>query len=245
MLAFQNFGKAADGLRNWHIFARQTGKLSSYKERLRQETLYFTRSGYNQLILFGKLVHTESDLAVIECAGVGYACKTTFSTLQQIAGKSEVKLYTHLAVKEDAVELFGFATKEELKSFRMLISVSGVGPKAGLAILSACTPSQFALAVATEDSKAFTKIKGIGTKIAQRIVLELKDKVAKENTISVRGNAAQGFASVPSGAVEEAVTALVVLGYTEGEAMSVISKLDPNLSVEELIKKALIGLAKF
>ena len=163
--------------------------------------------------LSGKLVHTESDLAVIECAGVGYACKTTFSTLQQIAGKSEVKLYTHLAVKEDAVELFGFATKEELKSFRMLISV--------------------------------TKIKGIGTKIAQRIVLELKDKVAKENTISVRGNAAQGFAAVPSGAVEEAVTALVVLGYTEGEAMSVISKLDPNLSVEELIKKALIGLAKF
>ena len=193
--------------------------------------------------LSGKLVHTESDLAVIECAGVGYACKTTFSTLQQIAGKSEVKLYTHLAVKEDAVELFGFATKEELKSFRMLISVSGVGPKAGLAILSACTPSQFALA--TGDSKAFTKIKGIGTKIAQRIVLELKDKVAKENTISVRGNAAQGFAVVPSGAVEEAVTALVVLGYTEGEAMSVISKLDPNLSVEELIKKALIGLAKF
>ena len=136
------------------------------------------------------------------------------------------------------MELFGFATKEELKSFRMLISVSGVGPKAGLAILSACTPSQFALAVATGDSKAFTKIKGIGTKIAQRIVLELKDKVAKENTISVRGNAAQGFAAVPSGA-------LVVLGYTEGEAMSVISKLDPNLSVEELIKKALIGLAKF
>ena len=89
------------------------------------------------------------------------------------------------------------------------------------------------------------RIKGIGTKIAQRIVLELKDKVAKENTISVRGNAAQGFAAVPSGAVEEAVTALVVLGYTEGEAMSVISKLDPNLSVEELIKKALIGLAKF
>ena len=121
--------------------------------------------------LSGKLVHTESDLAVIECAGVGYACKTTFSTLQQIAGKSEVKLYTHLSVREDAVELFGFATKEELKSFRMLISVSGVGPKAGLAILSACTPSQFALAVATGDSKAFTKIKGIGTKIAQRIVL--------------------------------------------------------------------------
>lgn len=99
--------------------------------------------------------------------------------------------------------------------------------------------------MATGDSKAFTKIKGIGAKTAQRIVLELKDKVAKENTISVRGGSAQSFTTVPSGAVEEAVTALVVLGYTESEAMSVISKLDPNLSVEELIKKALIGLAKF
>ena len=110
--------------------------------------------------LSGKLVHTESDLAVIECAGVGYACKTTFSTLQQIAGKSEVKLYTHLAVKEDAVELFGFATKEELKSFRMLISVSGVGPKAGLAILSACTPSQFALAITSAIELSSSSLNG-------------------------------------------------------------------------------------
>lgn len=193
----------------------------------------------------GKLIHTEQELAVVECAGVGYACKTTFSTLQKIAGKETITLYTHLAVKEDDVSLFGFADKEELKSFRMLISVSGVGPKAAIAILSACTPSQFALAVATGDSKAFTKVKGIGSKTAQRIVLELKDKIAKENTFSVRSDENTIISAPQGGSVSEAVSALVVLGYSEGEAMSVISKLDPNLPVEELIKKALIGLAKF
>lgn len=193
----------------------------------------------------GKLIHTESGLAVVECAGVGYACKTTFSTLQKIAGKGEVMLYTHLAVREDAMELFGFADQEELKCFRMLISVSGVGPKAAVSILSSCTPSQFALAVATGDSKSLTKVKGIGAKTAQRIVLELKDKIAKENSISVRGEGAAGFMPQMNGAADEAVTALVVLGYSESEALSVVSKLDPNLSVEEMIKKALIGLAKF
>lgn len=192
----------------------------------------------------GKVIATEADTVVVECAGVGYGCRTTFNTIQQITGKDEVTLYTHLAVRENDVELFGFATKEELASFRMLIGVSSVGPKVAASILSACTPSQFALAVATGDYKAFTKIKGVGAKTAQRIVLELKDKVAKDNAISMRGDSTQ--ISIPAGsAVDEAVTALVVLGYTEGEALSVISKLDPSLPVEELIKKALIGLAKF
>ena len=192
----------------------------------------------------GKVIATEADTVVVECAGVGYGCRTSFNTLQQIAGKDEVLLYTHLAVRENDVELFGFATKEELASFRMLIGVSSVGPKVAASILSACTPSQFALAVATGDYKAFTKIKGVGAKTAQRIVLELKDKVAKQGAISVRGESTQ--VAIPAGsAVDEAVTALVVLGYTEGEALSVISNLDPSLPVEELIKKALIGLAKF
>lgn len=192
----------------------------------------------------GKVIATEADTVVVECAGVGYGCRTTFNTIQQITGKDEVTLYTHLAVRENDVELFGFATKEELASFRMLIGVSSVGPKVAASILSACTPSQFALAVATGDYKAFTKIKGVGAKTAQRIVLELKDKVAKDNAISMRGESTQ--MNIPAGsAVDEAVTALVVLGYTEGEALSVISKLDPSLPVEELIKKALIGLAKF
>lgn len=192
----------------------------------------------------GKVIATEPELVVVECAGVGYACRTSFNTIQQVTGKDEVMLFTHLAVRENDVELFGFATKEELASFKMLISVSGVGPKAAVSILSGCTPSQFALAVATGDYKAFTKIKGIGTKIAQKIVLELKDKVAKQGAISVRGESTQPI--IPQGSnVDEAVTALVVLGYSEGEALSVISQLDPSLPVEDLIKKALIGLAKF
>lgn len=194
--------------------------------------------------LNGKLIHTEAELAVVECGGVGYACKTTFNTLQKIAGEDNVTLYTHMSVREDAVELFGFADREELKAFKLLISVSGVGPKAGLSILSGMNTQQFALCVATGDSKALTRVKGIGAKTAQRIILELKDKLAGE-TISVRG---QGAAAVPAAAagsnIAEAVTALEVLGYTEGEALSVLGKLDPALPVEELIKKSLIGLAR-
>lgn len=193
----------------------------------------------------GKLIHTEPELAVVECGGVGYGCKTTFNTLQKIAGESEVMLYTCLSVREDAAELYGFADREELKCFRLLISVSGVGPKAALSILSGMNTQQFALCVATADSKALTKVKGIGAKTAQRIILELKDKLAGE-TISVRGQSAQPAAvSVAGSNIAEAVTALEVLGYTEGEALSVLSKLDPALPVEELIKKSLIGLAKF
>lgn len=193
----------------------------------------------------GKLVHTEPELAVVECGGVGYGCKTTFNTLQKIAGESEVMLYTYLSVREDAAELYGFADREELKCFRLLISVSGVGPKAALSILSGMNTQQFALCVATADSKALTKVKGIGAKTAQRIILELKDKLAGE-TISVRGQSAQPAAVSAAGSnIAEAVTALEVLGYTEGEALSVLPKLDPALPVEELIKKSLIGLAKF
>lgn len=191
----------------------------------------------------GKLVHTEEELAVVECGGVGYACKTTLSTLQKIAGDENVTLLTHMSVREDAVELFGFADSEELRAFKLLTSVSGVGPKAGLSILSAMNPQQFALAVATSDSKAFTHVKGIGKKTAERICLELKDKVAGE-TISVRGQAAVQIPSM-GGNISEAVTALEVLGYSAAEVTGVISKLDPELPVEELIKKALIGLAKF
>lgn len=193
----------------------------------------------------GKLIHTESELAVVECGGVGYACRTTFNTLQQIAGEEQAALYTYLSVREDAVELYGFAEREELKCFKLLISVSGVGPKAALSILSGMNTQQFALCVATGDTKSLTQVKGIGAKTAQRIVLELKDKLAGE-TISVRGanGAAGSSAAVPGSNIAEAVTALEVLGYTEGEALTVLSKLDPALSVEELIKKALIGLAR-
>ena len=191
----------------------------------------------------GKLIHTDAELAVVECGGVGYACRTSLATLQKIAGKDEVTLLTHLSVREDGIDLFGFADAEELRSFRLLISITGVGPRVAISILSAMTPQQFALAVATGDSKSFSQIKGIGKKIAERICLELKDKVAGE-TISVRGQKSIA-APVGGGSVGEAITALEVLGYSAAEAAGAISKLDPSLSVEELIKGALKSLARY
>ena len=192
----------------------------------------------------GKLIHTEPSLAVIECGGVGYACRTTYSTLSKIGGiGSNVMLLTYLYVREDNVELFGFFDSQELNCFKMLLSVSGVGPKAGLAILSDTTPERFALSIATGDSKAFTKTKGIGPKLAQRIVLELKDKITKEQ---ISSDAAQiDFEPIVSGGnTGEAVSALVVLGYTHSEAAMVISKLDGSLSVPELIRLALKEIGK-
>lgn len=191
----------------------------------------------------GKLIHCGQDIAVIECGGVGYACNTTLSTISQIQGEQgDVTLYTSMVVREDDVSLYGFATLDELNAFKLLTSVSGVGPKAGLAILSVCDPQSFALAVASGDSKMFTKAKGVGPKVAQRIVLELKDKVSKETAL-MEGNASVDFSSVGKGNAAEAISALVVLGYSQSDAARVISAIDPDTSVEEMIKQALRGLA--
>ena len=194
--------------------------------------------------LTGNIIHTEPDLCVIECAGVGYACRTTLCTLERIQTLECTTLYTHLAVREDAIDLFGFATLEELDCFRLLTSVSGVGSKYALAILSTMTSDQVALAIAAEDVKAFTRIKGVGNKIAQRIVMELKDKIAKEP--SLMGSAAGGDfapATKANTPANEAVAALVVLGYSQSEAAQAISRLDPSLATDELIKQALRLLA--
>lgn len=193
----------------------------------------------------GKLIHKEPNLAVIECAGVGYACRTTLSTVSKLDSiGSEAFLYTYLHVREDAVELFGFADEKELNCFKMLISVSGVGPKAGIAILSDTTPERFAMNVATGDYKAFTKTKGVGPKLAQRVVLELKDKISKEQLAAAKGGEEINYAAVTGGEnTAEAISALVVLGYSQTEAASVVAKLDPSLSVEELIKNALKHIA--
>ncbi len=192
----------------------------------------------------GELIHKEPSLAVIECGGVGYACRTTYSTLSQLGSiGTKATLLTYLHVREDNVELFGFATSQELNCFKMLLTVSGVGPKAALAILSDITPEKFALTIATGDSKSITKTKGIGPKLAQRIVLELKDKITKEQQLLTNG-ADLDFTPVLSGSNSgEAISALVVLGYSQGEATSVISKLDPEMSVENMIKQALKAMA--
>jgi Holliday junction DNA helicase RuvA len=194
--------------------------------------------------LRGRLALKELGLVVVECGGVGYACKTSYSTVSQLGETgSEVTVYTHLYVREDAVELFGFATLQELSCFRLLISVSGVGPKAATAILSDMTPEKFAFTVASGDSKTFTKTKVIGAKTAQRIVLELKDKMSAESIGGSVAVDAASFAAAPSGAVSSAVTealeALMVLGYTQGEVAPILGKLDQSLSTQDMIKETL------
>lgn len=190
----------------------------------------------------GTITYKEPNLVVIECGGVGYACRTSMQTAAAVGAVEEnAVLYTRLTVREDEIALYGFADRSERGCFDQLTSVSGVGPKAALAILSDFTPDRFALAVAAGDYKLFTKTKGIGAKTAQRIVLELKDKVAK----SVQD---AGYPSAPvtvgSGNLEEAMSALQVLGYSQSEVAGVLSVLDPALSSSELIRLALLQLGK-
>lgn len=193
----------------------------------------------------GMLVHTEPNLAVIECGGVAFKCFTTTQTMQKLPARGqEARLYTYLSVREDALDLYGFASREELNCFKLLISVSGVGAKSALAVLSDLTPDRFALCVAAGDSQALTRAPGIGKKIAQRIVLELKDKVAAGiGTVSQpSGEAAEGIASA-AGAAQEAVSALSVLGFAPSEAAAAVAKLDSSLPVEELIRLSLKSMS--
>lgn len=185
----------------------------------------------------------EPGLAVIECAGVGYACKTTSFTLSGLQPGKPATLYTHLSVREDGIELYGFGTKEEKRLFLQLTSVSGVGPKAALSILSTTTPSQLALAILTEDVKTLTLAPGIGKKIAQRIVLELRDKLAKEQPemdwtpVNV---AVPGGEPVQGDKLSEAGAALAVLGYSPAEVQMALKGVDAEkMTVEELIKAGL------
>ena len=191
--------------------------------------------------LHGKLTHWETGLAVVECGGVGYACRTTMNTLTKIREQAEVTLYTYLHVTENSLDLFGFADNAELASFKQLISISGVGPKVALSILSDITPSKLALCIASGDSKTLTKSPGVGSKIAQRIVLELKDKVAKEQKIS---SADLQSAAMSSGDnFTEAMTALQTLGFNPAQCSAALSGADPSGTVEELIKYGLKNLA--
>lgn len=192
--------------------------------------------------LTGKLVYSDAGSAAIECGGVAFHCMASFNTLSRLGDTgSTVTLYTHLNVREDALELFGFYDKQELECFRLLISVTGVGPKAALAILSQLTPEKLALSVATGDSKSITKANGVGPKIAQRVVLELKDKLksyVSENADSSNEGADTGIISATLSS-EEAVSALVMLGYSRGDASAAVAKLDGSLDTQALIKGAL------
>ncbi len=189
----------------------------------------------------GKFIYSTPNCAVIECGGVGYSCQTTRNTLKTLKPDSEVMLYTYLNVREDAVELFGFATKMELETFKTLISVSGVGPKAGLSICSALTPEEIAMAVASDDVKSLTMAQGIGKKTAQRIVLELKDKLAKAGIAadSTLKGATVVVADAVKGNIPKAIEALGVLGYTPADVSPVLADMDSSLPVEQLIAQTL------
>ena len=184
----------------------------------------------------GTLIHMDATTAVVECGGVGFKCLTTLNTLKQLGpAGGKVTLYTYLNVREDALDLFGFFGETELACFKMLISVSGVGPKAALSILSELSPEKLALCIATGDSKSITRAQGVGPKLAQRVVLELKDKLVK--------GLPEQFSS-PELEAAGAASALVMLGYAQSEASVAVGKLDSSLPVEELIKRALKVLAR-
>lgn len=196
--------------------------------------------------LSGTVAFIGPYLAVIDCGGVGYACKTTNTTLAGLRVGDKGKLFTHLNVREDAMELFGFATQEELNLFQLLISVSGVGPKAALSILSASNPANLALSIITGDEKALTCAPGIGKKIAQRVILELKDKLAKGQTISGgESYGGTGVTVIPENKHSEANAALAVLGYSQSEITLALRGIDLNgLTLEQIIKAALKKMMK-
>ena len=197
--------------------------------------------------LDGTVAEILPGLAVIDCGGVGYACKTTNNTLAALKKGQRGKLYTHLNVGEGIFELYGFAAQNELNSFRMLVGVSGVGPKAALAILSSATPEALAMAVVTEDAKALMAAPGIGKKIAQRIILELKDKMARETAGGLDFSGGKGVPAAPlfASKATEAAQALAVLGYSSQEVQMALKGVDvENLPLEEIIRQSLKKMVK-
>ena len=196
--------------------------------------------------LTGKVVHTDPSGVAVQCGGVAFYCAASLNTLRHIAAVgAEVTLYTYLSVREDAMDLFGFYDLQEQQCFKLLIGVTGVGPKAALAILSALSPEQLALCIASGDVKSITRAQGVGNKLAQRVVLELKDKFKADTSAAFGTDVAAAGVSSASENCEEAVSALEMLGYGRSEASVAVGRLDSSLSAEELIRQALRALSKF
>lgn len=190
----------------------------------------------------GKIINKDDKSVAVSCGAVAFKCFCTRNTLAAVSGKTgDVTLFTHLNVREDAIELFGFYTEAELEAFKLLTTVSGIGASSAFAVLSELTPDRLAIAVASGDFKSICAAKGIGQKIAQRIVMELKDKMSSAAFVSDDVASAAGAVSAAASMsnTSEAVAALVALGYTQSESTVAVSKLDPSLSVDELIKAAL------
>lgn len=189
--------------------------------------------------LNGEITIMDQNLAVVDCGGVGYACHTTAYTLSKLRVGKTTRLYTYCNIKEDAFDLYGFTTREELRCFELLLGVTGVGTKAALAILSAASPERFTLAVATQDEKTLTAAPGIGKKLAQRILLELKDKLGTVSEIDLSGS---GSASAPTAgsALALAQAALGELGYSAAEISAALKGIPAEgLSTEEIVRRCL------
>lgn len=201
----------------------------------------------------GKLTALEPNFAVLDAAGIGYKLTisgTTHAAMPHHLTTQEaptVKLYTYMAVREDGIELFGFISEDELSSFKLLISVSGVGPKAAISILSELTPAKLAIAICSDDKKAISRANGIGPKSAARIVLELKDKLKGQSFIDTEGTitAEELSTSTPSGKKKDAEDALTVLGYSRSEAAAALKTINTeSLEVDEIIRQALKKLMR-
>lgn len=194
--------------------------------------------------LNGKLVYSDSTSVVVECGGVGLKCFVTKNTLDNLPGTGEdIFLYTHLAVREDAMDLYGFKELDELNAFKLITSVNGVGAKIGIALLSEFTASRLCMSIAAGDAKTLTAASGVGIKLAQRIVLELKDKVANISGVDT-ADIEVISATRSSNNSSEAIEALVSLGYSKSEAALAVGRLDGNLPSGELIKQALKSLSR-
>ena len=189
----------------------------------------------------GNVVDFDANAVCVDVNGVAFRCMTTITTSQKCASMGmKVTLYTYLNVREDAMELFGFYDKTEMDCFKMLITVNGVGPKMGLAILSELTPDKIALSIAAGDHKALTKANGVGPKLAQRICMELKDKVGKTmGSVDSSIDLTAVSSTLSNSNTAEAVAALEMLGYSQSDASVAVSKIDSSLSVENIIKQAL------
>ena len=193
--------------------------------------------------LRGNLIYFDASSVIVECGGVGFRCATTSATLGSLPDLGEeIFLYTYMAVREDAMDLFGFSTQEEMEAFKMIISVNGVGPKIGIALLSEFTPNQLYLYIGSNDAKMLTSASGVGIKLAQRIVLELKDKALKVGYISAAD--LKPKTKPQKTASDEAVAALMALGYNKGEASLAVGKIEEDLPTDALIKQALKLLAR-
>ena len=193
----------------------------------------------------GTLMYKGDNYIVVDASGIGYRIFTSLECIEKSPHTgSDVTVYTYLNVREDAMELYGFYSEEERAMFLMLISVSGVGPKAGLALLSVASPQKLAAAIVMGDEKLLTKASGVGPKAAKRVILELKDKIDTD-ALGIDGDDGVTLSDdteIIADSRAEAMSALVVLGYSANDAKNVLMKLDATLTTEELIKKALLQL---